>query len=222
MYEQCSEPEACKEIEISWQLFDRSDYGQYVKEYVRDVDKNGSWVIWDFTKVGLPDYEGGIFTAKTVAAYRQGDKKIYRLEFEKECTDKYGLPYFYVQLDGNKIEIKWFGKKASRLPQAFWIKFKGFHEEWELNKMGQWIKPEDMIGSQLVCAVDTGVRNAEYEIHTEDAAIVAPFGRRLLQYNHKELNQDLYFNLYNNIWNTNFPLWYSDDAKFVFVKQHRK
>ena len=26
-------------------------------------------------------------------------------------------------------------------------------------------------------------------------------------------------NLYNNIWNTNFPMWYSDDALFRFIKK---
>ena len=45
----------------------------------------------------------------------------------------------------------------------------------------------------------------------------APFGRRLLQYNCGDARQDMYFNLYNNIWNTNFPLWYSDDAVFRFT-----
>ena len=142
---------------------------------------------------------------------------LYKLEFEKEAVEKYGLPYFYAEIDGNAIEIKWFDKAASRLPQAFWLKLKGFNENWELNKMGQWIKPEDIIGSPLISAVDTGVRNSEYEIITEDAALVAPFGRRLLQYTDKNLKQDLYFNLYNNIWNTNYPMWYSDDAKFVFI-----
>ena len=87
--------------------------------------------------------------------------------------------------------------------------------------MGQWIKPKVIIGSPLICGVDTGIRNDEYEIITEDAALVAPFGRRLLQYNVKDPEQDLYFNLYNNIWNTNFPIWYSDDAKFNFEKKAR-
>jgi hypothetical protein len=32
---------------------------------------------------------------------------------------------------------------------------------------------------------------------------------------------DMYFNLYNNIWNTNFPMWFSDDAKFRFVIRKR-
>ena len=26
-----------------------------------------------------------------------------------------------------------------------------------------------------------------------------------------------HFNLFNNIWNTNFPMWYEDDARFRFV-----
>lgn len=214
-----SECEECTEIEISWQLFDNSDYERYKTDYMRLTDENRWWRLWDFTKIGLPDYKGGIFTAHTAAVYVCGEKRLYRLEFEDEIAKKYGLPYFYAEFDGNKTEIKWFGKKASRLPQAFWVKFNGFKEEWELNKMGQWIKPEDIIGSPLICGVDSGVRNGEYEIITEDAALAAPFGRRLLQYNVKELRQNLYFNLYNNIWNTNFPMWYSDDARFVFVKK---
>ena len=28
--------------------------------------------------------------------------------------------------------------------------------------------------------------------------------------------KEKYFNLYNNVWNTNFPMWYEDDALFRF------
>ena len=183
---------------------------------MRLTDANRGWALRDFTKVGLPDYQGGIFTAKVTQAYKKGDKRLYRLEFDSDAAQKFGLPCFYAEVENNKIEIKWFGKSASRLPQAFWLKFKGFDERWELNKLGQWINPEDIVGSPLISAVDTGIRNRSYEIRTLDAALVAPFGRRLLQYTHQRLGQDMYFNLYNNIWNTNFPLWYSDDARFRF------
>ena len=216
LYEQCDRPQECNGIEISWQLFDNSDYERYKNDYIRPERRETNWAVWDFTKVGLPEYKGGIYTASVTMAYTQGDKRLYRLEFEPEIAEKYGLPYFYAEFDGNRIEIKWFNKAASRLPQAFWLKLRGFEEEWEINKMAQWINPKDIIGSPLISAVDVGVRNSEYEIITEDAALVAPFGRRLLQYTHENLRQDLYFNLYNNIWNTNFPMWYSDDAKFVF------
>lgn len=204
------------EFELCWQIFDNSDYLRYKNTYLRSyVD----WAIWDFTKVGLPDYEGGIYFAKVRKAYKRGDDTLLRLEFEKDTADKFGLPYFYVKLSKDYTEIKWFNKKASRLPQACWFKYKGQAENWELCKMGEWIKPDSIIGSPLISAAEK-VRNGHIMIEPLDSALVAPFGKRLLQYNVKDISKDLYFNLYNNIWNTNFPIWYSDDAIFRFkIKQ---
>ena len=88
-----------------------------------------------------------------------------------------------------------------------------------LRKMGQWIKPEEIIGSPLILAVDQGICNGEVQIEPLDACLVAPFGRKLLDYpaaGEALGEQGLYFNLYNNIWNTNFPMWYSDDTRFRF------
>lgn len=204
-------------IEISWQIFDNADYDRYKKCYMQITEKNRDWGSWDYTKVGLPDYVGGIYTAKATEGYEKGNVKVYKLEFDKNDAEKYGLPYFYLTVNGsNNIEIKWFGKKISRLPQACWMKFRGFDEKWELNKMGEWIKPDDIVGSPLISAIENGIRNSNYQINSLDAALVAPYGRKLLHYNEHDLKQDLYFNLYNNIWNTNFPLWYSDDALFRF------
>jgi len=200
-------------IEISWQLFDNSDYMNYKETYMRSTP---DWAIWDFTKVGLPDYKGGIFTSKAVSQYKKGEKFIYEYRFESDIEAEYGLPYFWVEICERNIEIKWFNKKASRLPQAFWLKFKGMDEDWQLNKMGEWINPEDIIGSPLICAVDKGVKNNTYEIDMLDSCLVAPFGRNLLKYNLLNIKQDMYINLYNNIWNTNFPMWYSDDSVFRF------
>ncbi len=205
-------------IEISWQLFDCQDYERYKKLYMRtDV----VWAIWDFTKVGLPEYTGGIFTAKTTSAYTDGNTRFYRMEFDKEAVQRYGLPVFWVEEEGESINVKWFGKKNSRLPQAFWLKIKNQTEDWELNKLGQWIKAEDVIGSPLISAVDKGVRNGNVEIESLDAVLVAPYGRRLLDFDLAPKTQNMYFNLYNNIWNTNFPMWYNDDSQFRFKIKKR-
>lgn len=212
LYEETEIPDNFN-IEVSWQIFDRDDYNRYKKDYMRS---HVYWAIWDFTKVGLPQYQRDIYDAKIVKCYKNGDDIIYKLEFDSQIAKKHGLPYFYLQLKENRIELKWFGKKASRIPQACWLKIKGLNEDWELNKMDVWIKPDDILGSPLISAVDQGVRNKDYVIKPLDSVLVAPYGRKLLQYNVKEKNQDLYFNLYNNIWNTNFPIWYSDDALFRF------
>lgn len=209
------EIEAPKDVdyEISWQIFDNSDYERYQRDYMRcHLD----WAIWDFTKVGLPDYNGGIYTARVTGAYKNRSKYLYKLEFEDEIAKKYGLPYFYIEKHLQSLKIQWFDKKCSRLPQACWFKIKGLEENWEIQKMGQWISPDEIIGSPFISGVDEGVKNPSLTVKSLDCALVAPFGRRLLQYDFKQHNQDMYFNLYNNIWNTNFPMWYTDDAVFRF------
>lgn len=207
------------DFEISWQIFDNSDYERYKNTYMRATP---DWAIWDFTKVGMPEGSGGTYKAFVTNAYKCGQNKLYKLTFDKNISEEYGLPYFYVTKSDDFIEICWFGKKASRISQACWLKLKGFYEEWEVNKLGEWIDIRDIIGSPLICAVDRGVRNKDVEIQPLDSALVAPFGKRLLQYSSGYPEQDLHFNLYNNIWNTNFPMWYSDDALFRFNICKRK
>ena len=208
-------------FEISWEIFDRSDYDRYLRDYVRLNENTADWAVWDFTRVGLPEYRGGIYTAKAVAAYRRNDETLWRMEFDADAAADYGLPWFFVRVASDSVEIRWFGKKISRLPQACWLKFRGMEEKWQLHKLGQWIDPYDVAGSPLISAVDRGVRNSHVEIRPIDSALVAPYGRRLLQYGCSCDAQDLYFNLYNNIWNTNFPIWYGDDAMFRFVVKNR-
>lgn len=205
-------------FEICWQIFDNSDYARYKETYMRSYVE---WAIWDFTKVGLPDYDGGVYSAKVKKAYKCGDDTLLRLEFDEDITIKFGLPYFYVKLSKDNVEIKWFDKKASRLPQACWFKIKGLDEKWELCKMGEWIKADSIIGSPLISACEK-IRNGNTEIELIDSALVAPFGKKLLHYNEKDLCQDLHFILYDNIWNTNFPIWYSDDAIFRFKIKDQK
>ena len=204
--------------EICWQFYDNSDYERYKRDYMRALPE---WAIWDFTKVGLPDYKGFTAAAKVVSAYERNGEKLWRLSFDETLAEQFGLPELFLSTSGNTVTLKWFGKKAARYPQACWFKFTGLAESWEISKMGQWLSPEDVIGSPLISAVDEGVRNQDVRIRPLDSPLVAPFGRRLLQYNVKDAQEDLWFCLYDNIWNTNFPMWYSDDGLFRFEVEKR-
>lgn len=183
---------------------------------MRLTEENREWATWDNTKMGLQDYKGGIYDAFVTKVYHKNYAKIYRLEFEQKLAKEYGLPYFYVKLENGKYDVRWFDKKSSRLPQAFWLKFKGIESNWELNKFDEWIKADEVIGSPLISVVNKGVRCETHEIVTYDAAVVAPFGKNLLRYTTEKLDYDMHFILYDNIWNTNFPMWYSDDGLFRF------
>lgn len=204
------------DFELSWQLFDADDYTRFMHEYLVLKSQNMEWLIWDYLKISLPVYEGGIYEPRCTECYKKEGSMLYKLEFEKDLAEEYGLPYFWTEETEGELNISMFGKSASRLPQAFWLKFKKLGENWEISKLGQWIKPEDVVGSPLICATDRGVRNADTEVYPVDSTLLAPFGRNLLRYGIETKEQDMYFNLYNNVWNTNFPMWYSDDTLFRF------
>lgn len=211
------------DFEISWQLFDRDDYTRYMKEYLTFDAENVGWAIWDYLKLGMPDYKGGIYVPELIKVYKNNnnpEKILYKFEFTSDIKNEHGLPEFWVtkeSIDGTaRLSLLMTGKKPSRLPQAFWFKLTGFNEDWQINKLGQWINPSDVIGSPLLSAVESGIKNPDTEIYPLDSALVCPYGRKLLSFNTNDLKQDMYFNLYNNIWNTNFPMWYSDDTLFRF------
>lgn len=204
-------------FEISWQLFDFYSYEWFKHVYCRIIPFSLPWFCQDFTKPGLPyDFHGGIYTAKPVKAWSDGDVTVVQFAFDAEIATAQGLPQFYAVLKGESIEIQWHGMQANRMPNAYWLKFTGMEENWEIHKLGKWIAADAVIGSPLICGFEKGVRNADFEILSLDAGLAAPYGRRLLDWEAKPQGQDMYFNLYNNIWNTNFPMWYSDDARFRF------
>jgi hypothetical protein len=59
----------------------------------------------------------------------------------------------------------------------------------------------------------------ELLLTTLDAPLVAPGEPSLLDFNNEppDLSKGMHFNLYNNVWGTNFPMWYHEAARFRFV-----
>ncbi len=195
--------------EVSYELFTWADYERYFHAYVRD-NNTGS-----FLKVGMPSVPGGIYEPRVTGAWRDGETSVFRLEFDKEIRDFCGLPELWLLERADYVELRWFGKRANRLPEAFWLRLPEVTDHVELFKLGYWIDPERSVYMKTLHGM-RAARGPEYEIESLDAPLAAPYGRRLLTWNEPLGEQTLYFNLYNNVWNTNFPLWYSDDAKFRF------
>lgn len=210
-YEECRQE---LPLSLSWQIFDNRDADRYLDTY--NIKRDEPWIVWDYSKPGLPDYQGGTLEAAVDRCCQNNGAVYWELSFDPENERRFGLPKFCVCREKNRFTVYWKGKKDSRYPQACYLKFTGMKEEWMLDKMGQWVDPREVIGSPLVCAVASGVKNDAVRIYSDDAPVVLPFGRRLWHYGEENGKQDLYFNLYNNIWNTNFAIWYHEDAVFRF------
>jgi hypothetical protein len=93
-----------------------------------------------------------------------------------------------------------------------------------LDKMGATISPLEVVrnGNRRLHAVDRCVKyvgdEGAFRIISLDAPLVAPGEPVLLNFDSRQppLKNGMHFNLYNNIWGTNFPMWYEEDARFRF------
>lgn len=199
-------------FEIIYQLFDINDMHKFANDYLQITRL---WALSDLLKPGIPlDYHGGNFKAKTTEAYKVGNLKIFKLEFNDDIKTLCGLPIFYVLERDGEVEIRWFGKKNNRLPEAIWAHPVGYGKDFIPIKLGHEVSVDNARHSRNLHAAEA-VINKDYKIELIDSALVAPYGMHLWDFGTTDPS-DLYFNLYNNKWNTNFPLWFSDDSKFRF------
>lgn len=202
-------------FEISCQVYNYDSFYKILKlQYM--LEKNEHAIDADFCKPFLEKYPTKTIIAKTVGVYR-GEETILKLSFDAKYKKEFGLPDFYVTMKDGDYEILQTEKEPERRPHAFFLKFRDMEEDWELERLGLWTKATELIDGGLLTEIGMGVRNADYEIESLDCSLVCPFGRRMNEYYPTEgLCQDLYFNLYNNVWNCNAPLWYTKAAKYRF------
>ena len=153
------------------------------------------------------------------------NKLLVRYTFDSDAHKKCGCPLLFdavLWAEDNtlKIDLAWFSKPANRVAEAIWFGFKPIAENKRISKFGQLIDPKKVVekGQCRLHATDFGVVYDGLTIETVDTALVAPGEHSLLNFTDiKPLDSEpIFFNLYNNIWGTNFPMWYEDNARFRF------
>ncbi len=125
------------------------------------------------------------------------------------------------------LTLQWFDKPACRIAEAIWLSFVPAIRDaygWRLDKLGAALEPHDVVrnGNRKLHAVGRGMtyRDAEGQLEIEcvDAPLVAPGEPSLLDFNNRQppVERGMHVNLYNNVWGTNFRMWYDEDTKFRF------
>jgi len=87
------------------------------------------------------------------------------------------------------------------------------------------IDPRDVVsrGARTLHAIDQRITYQDgargFELASLDAPLVAPGQPSLLDFHNRvpEMRGGVHVNLYNNVWGTNFPMWFEDDAQFRFT-----
>jgi len=222
---------------FGYQTFDLDDFKRFIKGY---CFSDSDFLLTEFGKKGIENTyaQSKWWEVKPTAFYKRleadGLKLVIVLEMPKETVEKYGgakevYQEIFIPSDKARISFKisWFDKTATRLPEAFWYSFNPIveqSEKWVMDKMGYDVSPLEVIkgGGNKLHAVQKGVsyhgKDVGISIDTIDAALVAPGEPSLTVFDGvaPDLKKGMHFNLFNNIWNTNFVAWYEDDASFRF------
>ena len=210
--------------------FTAADMEHFINSYLRSKE---AWALADFGKPGMPvDLPREItegFPGLISSGYSDGAWHIVMTS--KEPINKIGgfqkiileltLPDSQPKIQA-KLHLK--GKSADRQPHAVWMEF---HPAincsfCQFKKLGELINAMDVVsgGGRALHAIDGniswGSEQCALELNSLDAPLLAP-GRKLLgkfPNTLPELNEGISINLYNNLWGTNFPMWFGDDTVF--------
>ena len=226
--------------QFSYQTFSSADYDRFFNQYIIESQRYG-WALEDFTKPGLTpqDSESRHWLPAVNAVYRRStpsaEQLLFHLSFSQQASQQYGAPgRFYLTYSLPRtgstlhVDLQWFNKPASRLPEAFWMNFQPAvieDADWCIDKMGLEVSPLEVVengnrhlhasGGYVVCRTPA----SSFTLSALDSPLVAPGQRSLLNFTNDQpdMQEGVHFCLLNNLWGTNFPMWFEEDCRFRFT-----
>jgi len=226
---------------FSYQTLSAEDYEHYRASYV--ISKE-DWAQKDFGKPNIERFgakrqvwEPAIVDV-SVVGFQQAERILVRMRFKDDDAFLSGRASFprvaYLDLEFKKesaemrMTFSWFGKPATRLPEALWLTFNPIAEDpkgWTLEKCGQMISPFEVVasGNRHMHALQQGFMyesgGHSFAVETLDAPVVA-LGERdpiLFSNDQPDLSKGIHSCLFNNAWGTNYIMWYGEDLRARYV-----
>lgn len=216
-----------------YQSFSSATYQRWHHTYNRDYELNKRWLLADFGKPGmehaLPQAIDSLFPCVLVSLTEYKDESKIEVVATLQATEDTprGAPRSVIisygfSLGGRleTIVLDWFDKEATRLPEALWLSV-GFSMKakggWKMVKIGQSLPlgPTVSRGARSIHAVEALEYGPTLSVQNLDSPLVSLGKRKLLDFDDEPAldNGCFHFNLCNNIWGTNFPLWYEEDGR---------
>lgn len=214
---------------VTYRSFCNADYDYWLTHYSRDLDETAVWALGDFARPNLKTFEGkypaGRFPYKAEKIHSEGESVTVNLTCDKKLCDELGAPRliqitYSLSENGLGIDVSWYGKDANRLTEAIYFSLFPDADKVMLRKLGTLVSPDEVTdkGSRNLHAVQSVIWNG-FEAENIHCPLVSFGGGKILEFDNKleDIRKDgISFVLYNNVWGTNFPLWYEDNAKFTF------
>jgi hypothetical protein len=226
---------------FTYQTLSQKDYDRFFAAYLKS---KADWAFKDFGKTNIEkfgarsqEWQAGLSTVmvdETAGAHHI----VTSLQFKDDDAFQSGLASFprkvFIELMLPKAEpvihlnLSWFQKPATRLPEAIWLTFNPIAEDqkgWTLDKSGEAISPFDVVasGNRHMHGLSKGFEYKEakhtFAVETLDAPVVALGERSPLAFSNRQpdLSAGIHSSLYNNAWGTNYIMWFGEDMRFRFV-----
>ncbi len=214
---------------VTYRSFCYADYDFWLNNYSRDLNETAIWALGDFARPNLKNYEGrypaGRFPYRAEKISAEDSRISVELICDKKLCEELGAPriiqIIYTLEDSHLgIDVSWFSKDANRLTEAIYFNLFPDADKIRMKKTGTFVNPDEVAynGSRNLHAVQS-IFTDKCEIVNLHSPLVS-FGRgKILEFDNKpeDIRKDgISYVLYNNVWGTNFPLWYEDNAKFSF------
>lgn len=205
------------------------EYDQFRDNYLQNLDMTAAWSLSDFTKPGLeltsrPVHSQSVaFTLQHVtfrgnkdawfvqASVRPCIEEGMELQLPSDILLEYRFSKSHLEMS---LRLSINGKQANRLPEEIWLQLglANIGQSW-CQKLGY---PTDWFnvvknGNRNLHAVESA-HTAHWTLDPIDAPLLALYQPRILSFGEPPTDHvSLYSQLYNNIWGTNFPMWYEED-----------
>lgn len=203
---------------------------RYLKPHMRDVE----WAYDDFGKRGLgkdmPEYYS--CDGSLTGAYTDGRSIYLTVEGEKRANELYGCPARMNMMitpseDSVSFDFAWYDKPANRIPEALWLEFDPVKPLTAISKLGEDVHPLDVVygGSREMHGTDGILRFEDITLELPDTPLVSVEKPNVYSFRQKTMRDNtkgVWVNLFNNMWGTNFPMWYEDDARFRVIFRNGK
>lgn len=207
-----------------YEVFSKNEYERFREQYLI-IDE--VWALEDFGKYGVeqavPCYQK--YVPEQVRIWVHGNELIIKMKLPREAAELYGgmeeteLKVKFAR-DAIYFDLAWTGKQESRVPEAFWLGFCPKDTIKWIEKMGAKIEPDKVVsnGNRRMHALDKKVALEKMMFETIDAPLISIEEPGLLNFTNElpRLDKGFYVNLFNNVWGTNFVMWYGEDARFRF------
>jgi len=229
-----------------YEVFSHKEYDTYISRYIQTYEDHLWWALQDFTKCGLEgvkDLNYRCYHPRGARFFRRDEVNRTIIMAELSLPDlaikQYGAPAklvlaytFFWDRPRLALNLHWRSKDPCRIPEAAWLRWgfsPGKESGWIMDKMDTEISPFDvcLYGNRALHGVESlryrrlgdADEAPSFTLTNLDSPLLSPGRPRILEYDQAQpdLSEGFAVNLHNNLWGTNFPMWYQEDGLSRFI-----